>query len=437
MAKISTEGWPVQILPLKSSAKYPISLSGHLVLVFKDNDGAEYIINAGPANESYPYGQIELRQAGDPLKNRFNVVDGSKVNAAWRGSTKIDLGKRDAGDVWDILVQHAENIDNANLRYKALSTNSNSVIGSVLDVVGINIRDFLPNPRGVMLAGFVGKSKPLNFDYSLVGTDGDDFLQGRKARQTFEGMDGDDHLSGGYGRDTLYGNDGRDLLIGGRGGDKLYGGRGGDEVYGGADDDLLVGRRGADLLIGNKGRDVLLGERGADTLKGGPGSDDLSGDDGNDRIEGASGNDTLRGGPDDDLLRGGGDRDRLFGGDGDDRLVGGSGDDTLQGGAGRDWLLGEAGDDTFVFKEASDSGLGSDADRIVGFQSGKDVIDIEAVASGLTYAEDGFTGAGPSFYVDEDGGGTDVRVDADGDGTADMQIVVKDVSGLGEDDFIF
>ena len=437
MAKISTEGWPVQILPFKSSKNFPISLSGHLVLVFKDDDGKEYVINAGPSLGGYPYGQLDLRKIDTLLTKRFNVVDGSKVNAAWRGNTKVDLGGRDAADVWDILVQHARNIHRADIEYHPILRNSNSVIGAVLDVIGINIREFLPNPRGIMLAGFVGEGRKLAFDYSLTGTDANDILRGRGGMQTFSGGDGADQLFGGFGADRLMGNIGRDLLRGGGDNDLLFGGPGRDELRGGPDHDLLNGGRGADLLIGGPGRDTLSGEAGKDIVKGGQGRDRLLGGDGDDRLVGASGPDSLRGGSGDDLLLGGDGNDRLFGEDGDDRLLGGAGDDTLRGGAGRDRLFGEAGADTFVFKTAADSGLGVDADRIKDFQSGEDVIDIEGVAADLAFAAGGLTGTGPSFTLNEAGGDTDVQIDVDGDGVADMGIVVENVTGLGEDDFIF
>jgi len=419
MAKISTEGWPVQVLPFKSSAKFPISLSGHMVLVFKDDNGKEFQINAGPGNESYPYGQLILRDIGSPLKNRFNVEDGSKVNAAWRGSTKVDFGKRDAEDVWDILLQHAQNIDNAEFDYKAFTKNSNSVIGTLLDVVGIDIKHFLPDPRGIMLGGFVGKNAQLNFDFSLTGTEADDFLRGRKGQQTFTGRDGDDHLVGGYGQDRLYGNADRDLLIGGRGKDLLFGGTGRDKLFGGGENDILKGGQGNDLLVGGMGGDRLFGKDGADVLKG---------QNGHDIIEGGSGA---------DLLVGGIGNDKLRGEDGDDTLKGGGGDDLLRGGAGADRLRGDAGDDTFVFKRPEDSGFGADADKVLDFESGEDVIDIAGLADGFVFVEDGLTGTGPSFTLEETKGDTSVQVDVDGDGAADMEIILKDVIGLGEDDFIF
>jgi len=437
MAKISTEGWPVQLIPSPFSASYPISLSGHIVLIFTDDDGREYLINAGPENESFPYGQLDMRDFGSPVKNRFNVVDGSKVDAAWRGSTKLDLGGREATDVWDVLVRHAYNIHDADIDYNAFIRNSNSVIGTLLDVVGIDIRDFVPDPRGLMLLGFIGKSSMLNFAYELSGTAADDILRGRAGRQTFTGLEGNDHLIGGSGRDRLIGNEGRDLLIGSRGNDLLLGGKGADKLLGGVDDDLLRGGAGRDLLIGGNGRDMLIGMSGNDRLLGGKRGDDLAGGSGQDLLRGGNGNDTLNGGDGDDKLRGGKGDDRLTGEAGADKLIGGAGDDHLRGGAGRDVLVGEAGADTFVFRKTADSGLGAEADRIADFESGQDVIDLSALAEGFVFSESGLTGTGPSVHLVERGGNTKVKIDVDGDGAADMQIVVRDALGLGEDDFVF
>ncbi|MCB1356620.1 MAG: hypothetical protein KDK53_09050 [Maritimibacter sp.] len=491
MAKISTEGWPVQVIPLKSSHKYPISLAGHMVLIFKDDDGREFQINAGPANESYPWDELILRDIGSPLRNRYNVVDGSKVGPAWRGNTKIDFGGRDAEDIWAILLQHAQNIHNADFAYNAIKRNSNTVIGALLDVVGIDVRDFQPDPRGVMLTGFTGKNTRLAFDYDLTGTDAGDFLRGRKGQQVFTGLGGGDQLVGGHGQDRLIGNAGRDLLLGGsgrdllrggsgddalrggagndvlrggRGQDELVGGLGDDKLFGAAGNDRLKGKSGQDLIEGGDGRDRLVGGDGADVLKGGDGNDRLIGEaghdrlygndgadvlkggDGRDRMSGGSGDDSLLGGDGGDLIKGGvgadtldgGDGDdQLFGGAGDDVLRGGAGDDTLRGGAGVDRLVGDEGADRFVFADLEDSGLGPNADRIAGFVTGEDRIDLAGLADGFTFSGAGLTGTGPSVALEETDGHTRVRVDADGDGTADLEIVVKHVLGLGEDDFIF
>jgi Ca2+-binding RTX toxin-like protein len=79
---------------------------------------------------------------------------------------------------------------------------------------------------------------------------------------------------------------------------------------------------------------------------------------------------------------------------GNDTLTGGKGNDTIIGGAGADLLAGGAGADRFVYLAASDSVSGA-MDRITGFQTGADKIDLEAlgrVRLTFTAANDAMTG---------------------------------------------
>lgn len=94
----------------------------------------------------------------------------------------------------------------------------------------------------------------------VVGTEGNDRLQGGRFT---------DILFGGAGADELFGDRGADLLFGGAGADLLDGGHGNDLLVGGEDDDVLSGGNGNDILIGGAGDnvgtdDVLTGGRGAD-----------------------------------------------------------------------------------------------------------------------------------------------------------------------------
>ena len=73
------------------------------------------------------------------------------------------------------------------------------------------------------------------------------------------GTSGDDALEGGAGADMLYGGDGFDTLSGGDGGDTLSGGDGNDSLSGGAGDDTLDGGSGDDRLDGGGGNDLLSG----------------------------------------------------------------------------------------------------------------------------------------------------------------------------------
>ncbi len=202
----------------------------------------------------------------------------------------------------------------------------------------------------------------------IVGTDGDDLLQGTPER---------DVIWGGDGNDTILGSLGNDLLCGGPGADLVHGGRGNDVADGGAgDDDRVIGDLGDDKLTGGAGDgDEVAGSLGIDTINGGPGDFDyVHGDYGYDRMDGGPGQGDIasfatdvgagqNGGVKVSLARHrarGDGHDRLYrfesleGSAFDDILVGnaqanvvdgGAGDDVIRGGGGNDHLVGGQGTD--------------------------------------------------------------------------------------------
>lgn len=259
---------------------------------------------------------------------------------------------------------------------------------------------------------------------TIVGTTGDDDLDGTlladvvwlgPGNDTFHGSAGDDvvcggtgndAIFGGYGNDTVNGEGGADRLAGDPGNDHLIGSTGADALYGGADDDRIDGGRDKDLLtyvtalhpitvdgaagtVDGDGHDVYLGietlqgTADADTMVGGPASESFVGVAGDDTISGNGGNDTL--------VAGGG---TASGGDGNDLVVmkrgtarGDAGIDTIQlshgarglGGVGDDLFrlrdgvstaYGEAGDDMFVVRSraARPAVLGGVGDDSLSFQ---------------------------------------------------------------------
>ena len=152
---------------------------------------------------------------------------------------------------------------------------------------------------------------------------------------TIMGMDGDDWLQGGAGADTIDGGGGMDWMVYagsdegvsvdiGPGGVNRGGHAEGDvlksieNIYGSMHNDVITGDIGANHIMGNGGADVLNGGGGADTLEGNGGSDELNG---------GSGADALHGGQGDDVLSGD---------TGNDMLAGGAGADTIDGGVGID-----------------------------------------------------------------------------------------------------
>jgi len=235
--------------------------------------------------------------------------------------------------------------------------------------------------------------EPTDFGDVIVGTAGDDRIDGGGGHDIICGLGGADRISGSAGNDLIYGGGGHDVIAGGAGADTIYGQYGGDTIHGGDDDDRLLGGPGFDSLHGDAGNDFiqgsggddeidggagddhLYGKAGTDHILGGPGNDEIFGShgddmayggDGRDRIQGASGNDMIEGGPGDDTIYGQADDDELFGDDGNDTIYAAAGDDLVIGGSGNDDLQGANGDDVIE---------GGDGDDVLYGQAGNDVID--------------------------------------------------------------
>jgi Ca2+-binding RTX toxin-like protein len=194
----------------------------------------------------------------------------------------------------------------------------------------------------------------------LVGTAGDDAVDGREDDDEVHGGLGDDFVIGGSGNDQVFGEAGRDTLIGGSENDTMDGG---------ADDDLLIGGFGVDTMAGGDGSDtisyqgefsnfainLLVGQTSSDRNPANsstPGSgiedtftsiENVIGGEGNDTITGDAIGNTLSGRAGNDVISGGGGRDYMDGGDGNDTLRGDSGDDVLSGGGGNDTIIGGDG----------------------------------------------------------------------------------------------
>jgi len=171
-------------------------------------------------------------------------------------------------------------------------------------------------------------------------------------------------------------------------------------------------------LTGNDGGNRLAGGDGDDTVSGGGGDDLLFGDAGGDSLSGDIGNDTLGGG------------------EGSDTLSGGEGDDSVVGGGGADRLVGGAGADVFAITAVADSSFGQ-ADALVGFLSGTDKIDLQALSGTFD-----FVGSGPFIAGDAllqvRFAASQVQIDFNNDGVfgaGDIQIA--GISAIAEDDFLF
>jgi VCBS repeat-containing protein len=232
---------------------------------------------------------------------------------------------------------------------------------------------------------------------NVVGTPGDDLVNGGALADIF---------AMGAGNDTVFGRDGNDTIDGGSGDDLLFGGLG---------NDTLIGGLGTDTLIGAEGNDTLDGGTGAsNTLQGGVGDDtyiiSTSGDsivefagEGIDEERTALGVLTLAtnvevltytgasvfvgiGNAGDNIINGGAAADQLFGRDGSDQLHGGSGSANT--------LLGGLGDDIYFVEAVGDStveAVGEGTDEV---RTAFSIYGLQANIENLTFTDNAAHGAG-------------------------------------------
>jgi Ca2+-binding RTX toxin-like protein len=262
---------------------------------------------------------------------------------------------------------------------------------------------------------------------------------GNDADNVIRGNPSSNALSGGEGNDRIDGMEGNDILMGGDGDDRLDGGAGSDTMEGGpGDDTYLVDDRGdygfhdpGDLIVERQGE-------GADRVISSvtcalPPEVETLVLVGTAAINGA-GNGL------DNRVIGNGAANTLSGGKGEDVLDGRSGDDVLAGGRGADLLTGGAGADVFRFARAAESLPGVGADRIADLEAA-DRIDLSAMdARPDLPGRQAFDFIGAAAFSGSAGElrATQglVAADVDGDGTADVEIVLAGTFVPGADAFL-
>lgn len=150
---------------------------------------------------------------------------------------------------------------------------------------------------------------------------------------TIVGTNGDDTINGTAGPDVIVGLAGDDRIRGDRGRDVICGGTGDDTLSGSGEDDRLFGEHGADVLDGGEGGCcVHHTNTGDDYLSGGQGDDrlhtadfpttgnTLHGDEGNDQLFAWSGG-WVHGDNGEDVIRQYTGDSRLEGGNGQDDIL--------------------------------------------------------------------------------------------------------------------
>ena len=226
--------------------------------------------------------QVSERNVDDGRYGLFEVHTDDLTNVRWVGGTEGDdqiYGGQ--GDEWmagfggNDVISGREGIDRIN------GADGDDQLGGGAGA------DYIAGGAGTdMIDGSDGNDH-------LFGEDGDDWIVGGIGNDVLSGGAGENRLFGGTGIDTLVGGAQTDWMDGGSGADRLYGGYGDDFLRGGYNNDTLDGGDGVDRLNGGAQNDYLFGGDGNDYLDGGSGDDVLDGGGGDDRINGGSGNDVF------------------------------------------------------------------------------------------------------------------------------------------------
>jgi len=146
----------------------------HMLLAYQDENGQEYIIRGGQADE-FGLGTLDhaifddsgpiLVDAGIPAefsRDYMNRIAYDTPSTAYQ-LTDEDLDGRDPADVWDTMVDSAQLIASQNIPYHLGSQNSNSVAGTVLSSAGIDPMQVLPD--GKISDNFPGLGNTLSGDF--------------------------------------------------------------------------------------------------------------------------------------------------------------------------------------------------------------------------------------------------------------------------------
>lgn len=224
----------------------------HLYLVYRDTDGQEYVLRAGPQSSLFPLvGNLRVESnVAMSLSADKRSLDDATLKA--RHSTALDFGTLSDDEAWALMVKYARAIDAADTPYELFEENSNAFVGALLeaalDAGGLTSWD--PDD---LLPATVSRS-------SAVGIDHYDDLMARvkqPADGALRGTDGANTLNGIQVAETIYAMGGDDTVSAGRGADRVWGGAGNDRLSGGQGDDRLWGEAGADTLTGGEGRDEM------------------------------------------------------------------------------------------------------------------------------------------------------------------------------------
>lgn len=200
---------------------------GHLQIVFDPGNGEDLLEIEAQSPWNITLGHWQVQASGRSHTNSDNTPHYGQDDLY--SSVLVDLGHREATDVWSILEQARQQFDAASngIRFEYdLEYNSNTFVNTLLKIVDVDLNNILSTLTTDNIFSYPGFDRnALNdaeypndaIDLKLVGGEridhirtgnGDDTLIGSQLGATLEGQDNADHaadrLEGGKGDDTYY-----------------------------------------------------------------------------------------------------------------------------------------------------------------------------------------------------------------------------------------
>ncbi len=246
-----------------------------LTIYYADN-GKGYLLASSQGDSTFA---VYTREGDNAYLGNFRVGESGGIDSVQNSDgadvINVSLGSdfpfgllvtHDGSNDSEVLVEDDGELENVSTNFKFVPWQN--VADAFSEQLAVNTTSF--NPRN-----------PSPTSETLVGTEGDDRLNG---------LGGNDTVAGDLGDDVIFGGDGEDVLRGDLNNRSPGGNVGGDDIiYGGTGNDHIGGKGGNDKLYGDEGNDQLWGDDGDDLLRGGLGNDRLVGDD----FSGGSGRDTF------------------------------------------------------------------------------------------------------------------------------------------------
>ncbi len=344
----------------------------HLYLVYRTDDGEDYVIGGGPGSASDIFGGEFALDINEPIEASGDPR--GEETPEDRFSTELNFPGLTADEAWSIMVNYARQFDASDYPYIVTSTNSNALVAALLEAAGVE-EGFTPPDTGGLLgpvgyddgATIVSAIAPPS-DGVILGSSRDDSISGAPAGGEIHG----EVIRTLSGEDVVFAGGGNDIIEGGADDDIINGGDGIDSaVFSGAIDEYLITQRedgriivehvegtsldGIDTLSevetlifadatidvsslinfipddGNENDPIDFSEyNGNDVIVGTVNPDLLVGGSGEDMIDGVMGEDTIFAGADNDVIRVVTDKDRGFNGGVHIVVDGGTGYDVLE-----------------------------------------------------------------------------------------------------------